>query len=191
MITTATELARLEKAMLDTYRRELGLALNDADRLQAVYGSSFFEADQVLKLESICATAAQMLEVQNAAVNLISNNQQYSVATHGERWSKSLDLHLPLNVELDYSYCQHVVGTERDLSIEDTLRHALVCESKATTEGGIRSYLGVPIINRQGHILGSLCVWSFQPHKWSATDVALLTSLSAVLTRFEESRGES
>lgn len=188
MITTATELARLEKAMLDTYRRELGLALNDVDRLQAVYGSVFFEADQVLKLESICATAAQMLEVQNAAVNLISNNQQFSVATFGERWAKPLDL--PLNVELDYSYCQHVVGTERDLSIEDTLRHALVCESRATTEGGIRSYLGVPIINRQGHILGSLCVWSYEPHKWSATDVALLTGLSAVLTRFEESRGQ-
>lgn len=186
--TTPEQLARLEGAMLEAYQRELGLRLNDRSRLEAVYGSHFFAADRLLKLNSICASAAQLLDAENAAVNIITADRQIAIATYGDRALKRASAHdAPPEVPLDSSFCQHVVGTERDLVIGDTLRHALVCQSLATTSGGIRSYLGVPIITQSGHILGSLCVWSTRPRNWRTTDASILASLSAVLMRFEES----
>ena len=65
------ELSRLETAMLETYKRELGLNLTDADRLKAVYGSHFFDADRKDKLEAVCAAVSQLLETEMAAVNMI------------------------------------------------------------------------------------------------------------------------
>lgn len=171
------ELAKLERAMLETYERELGLQLNQPERLKAVYGSHFFDADRKERLDSICKAVASLLETNVAAVNMITDQQQVQVAC------STTDPVLSKPVE--DSYCQHVVGTERYMSIEDSLRHALVCESKSTIEGGIRSYLGVPLISTSGHVIGSLCVWSYYPRTWSPSDVVMLASFAAVVMRFE------
>lgn len=176
-VMSQEDLAKLEGAMLETYQRELGLQLNDRQRLKAVYGSHFFDADRKGQLESVCAAVAQLLEVEMAAVNMITETSQVQVAC-------SVGPNDKAGPVVD-SYCQHVVGLQRDLSVEDSLRHALVCESRATTESGIRSYLGVPLISQSGHVIGSLCCWTHHPRKWKPAEVGILASFAAVVMRFE------
>lgn len=171
------DLAKLEGAMLETYKRELGLNLNSPARLEAVYGSHFFDADRQGKLESVCKAAALILECETAAVNMITATGQIQVASSD---------HEVQEVPVEDGYCQHVVGLERDLTIEDGLRHALVCESRATTERGARSYLGVPLISDKGHIIGSLCCWSRYPRTWKPAEVMVLAGFAAVVMRFED-----
>lgn len=175
---TGVELSSMERAMLDTYLRELETKVHSPERLKALYGSHFYEATIRDKLNSICATAAQMLDAPFASVNMIEADAQVRIATFGGRG--------PERVEFDRSYCQHVVGLERDLSVDDALTHALVCDLlSTTTEGGIRSYLGVPLITSNGHVLGALCVWDVTQRQWNEAHVSMLTSLAVVIMRFE------
>jgi GAF domain-containing protein len=174
-----TDLAQLEGAMLETYRRELGLKLNDRSRLKAVYGSHFFDADRQARLTVVCQAVAQLLATERSAVVMVAEDKATVVASVG--------LPAASSVPIEDTYCQHVVGSERELSIADSLTHALVCESHATLDGGVRSYLGVPLISQSGHIIGSLCVWTFAERHWSPTDVSMLASFAAVLMRFEDS----
>lgn len=164
--------------MLETYRRELGLRLKDASRLKAVYGSHFFDTDRKGKLEAVCGAAAQLLEAEMAAVNMITETGQVQVAA-----SSGVAATM---VPVEDSYCQHVVGLERYLSVEDSLEHALVCESRSTLDNGIRSYLGVPLISSSGHIIGSLCCWATYPRKWKPAEVTMLAGFAAVIMRFED-----
>jgi GAF domain-containing protein len=176
---TDVELAQLEGAMLEAYRRELGLKLNDRSRLKAVYGAHFFDADRREKLNAICSAVVQLLEVDMAAINMITATTQVQVAA-------SSGVVYKVEPVAD-SYCQHSVGLERTLSVEDSLRHALVCESRSTTDLGIRSYLGVPLISASGHIIGSLCCWCYEQRKWTPAEVGILASFAAVIMRFEDS----
>jgi signal transduction protein with GAF and PtsI domain len=177
MTYTDEQLEHLEGVMLKTYQRELGLKLADPVRLQELYGSAFWDADKVLKLNSICATACQLLDTPSSEINLITDTEQVCVASYG-----ALGLR---RVELERSYCQHVVAAERPLSIGEATKHALVCRSSVTMESGIRAYLGVPLITARGYILGSLCTWTYEPRMWTDTEVSMLASLASVVMRFE------
>lgn len=177
MTYTDAQLAKLEGVMLETYQRELGLILNDPERLKEIYGSVFLESDLSLKLNSICATACQLLGTPSAEVNLVTDREQITIASFGAGGLR--------RVQLDRSYCQHVVGGDRTLSIQDTLLHKLVCRSSVTTEMGIRAYLGVPLISRKGHVFGSLCTWAYEERLWTETEVSMMTSLAFVVMRFQ------
>lgn len=166
---------RMERAMLDTYFRELASELEDPKRLRAVYGSDFYDAEVQLKLNSICATAAQLLNAPHASVNLIERDTQRTVATYGSRSLSS--------VEASKSVCQHTVGTRREINIDDFAQHPLVCEL-TTVHDGIRSYLGVPLMTQDSLVLGALCVWDTTPRTWNTTHVSALASLASVVMRF-------
>lgn len=168
---------KLEKAMLDGYLHELKLRLKDPPRLEELYGSHFFDQEVRTKLDGICRTVTQLLDTPASSVHLVSDSEQMTVATYG-----GPDVY----VGLDRSFCQHVVGTERDLTIEDALRHALVCDSTRVLDDGVRSYLGVPLMTRNGHILGALCTWDYVERTWRPADVAVLTQLAVVVMRFHE-----
>ncbi|RBY80964.1 histidine kinase [Geodermatophilus sp. TF02-6] len=52
--------------------------------------------------------------------------------------------------------------------------------------GAVGSYLGVPLADSEGHVVGSLCVFDPAPREWSETDVATLRQLAAsVVTELE------
>jgi hypothetical protein len=75
------DLAKLSGEMFDTYQRELSNAISDPERLRAVYGSAFFDADRQQQIESVCAAAAQLLEADRGSVVMIVEDQAIVVAS--------------------------------------------------------------------------------------------------------------
>ena len=61
-----------------------------------------------------------------------------------------------------FSYCSTVTGTGEPLVVEDTRQHELMRHSQALRDLGWVSYAAMPIVSRDGHVLGSFCV--HQPH---------------------------
>jgi PAS domain S-box-containing protein len=50
----------------------------------------------------------------------------------------------------------------------------------------VRSYLGTPLTDSSGHVVGALCVFDADPREWSAADVATLRELATpVVTELE------
>lgn len=171
------ELHKLEGALMRAYRVELESALHDPDRLAAVYGSEFATAPVRQRLQTVVDLAAAMLRTPIASVQVITATQAIIVAAHGME---------PAVVAVDDSYCSNVIGLGEDLAIEEAIGHALVCTSAFAIEGGIRAYLGVPLVNRDGHIVGTLCVCDHEPRAWHRNDVTLLAQLAAVIAAFTD-----
>ena len=65
------------------------------------------------------------------------------------------------------------------LVVEDARRHPLLRSNPAVRELGWIAYAGVPLVTRQGHVLGALSVVDGMPRLWSDRDVALLQDLAA------------
>lgn len=170
------DLAYLSGVMLETYQRELDTKLTDPERLRAVYGSTFFDADRQQQYESVCAAAAQLLEADRGSVVMVVEDQAVVVASTraGEAVAHPVQ----------QSYCQHLVGTGAPLAISNSSEHALVCRTEASTVGGVRSYLGVPLV-RHGHVVGSLCVWCYRERMWTPAEVSVLTSFASALMQFD------
>lgn len=171
------DLAHLSGVMKEVYQRELESNLTDPERLRAVYGSHFFNADRRRQYESVCAAAAQLLEADRGSVVMVVEDEAVVVASTR---AGAATAH-----PVAQSYCQHLVAIKAPLCIDDSTQHALVCHTDASRVGGVRSYLGVPLV-RQGQIVGSLCVWCYREREWTPAEVMVLTSFAMVLMRFEE-----
>lgn len=120
----------------------------------------------------IVERAAQLLNAPMSAVTLIFAEYALVVAAVGYECGK---------VSLDSSYCEHVVVSRDWMAVENSLDDPRVCHNLSTTKGGIRSYLGVPLITGRGHIVGSLCVVDFMPRHWTKENTEQLQGLAEEL----------
>jgi GAF domain-containing protein len=176
------KLARLSGEVLQKYRQDLNVEVHDPQRLEAIYGSGFMRAEATKQAEVVAVMATQMLSVPNALVSVVLPDGQYNIAWVANNEPMHTDLSQPASSVPD-SYCSHVIGTGREVNIETSLDHPLVCDTKWAIDGDIVSYLGVPIANRHAIIVGTLCVYDKHERHWGAADVSMLTQLSLVLTR--------
>jgi PAS domain S-box-containing protein len=76
-------------------------------------------------------------------------------------------------------------GTEV-LAIPDARADERVGRLPQVTGGQVVAYLGAPLTDAEGHVVGTLCVFDPLPRAWSATDAATLQQLAAsVVTELE------
>lgn len=151
-------------------------ALSDEARLEAVRATELLDADEDPVFERLVHLASQALRTPKSAVTLLEMHRQYFVARVG----------FPQREDpIERSFCQYAAGVRKTMAIDDTLRDPILKDNPATIDG-VRSYLGVPLITPEGHALGTVCVFSDKPRRWTADEVAVLTQLSrAALNEIE------
>lgn len=162
----------LTEAMLATYRRELADKIADPERLRRAYGSRFLDKGLHERLKAVCRTACTTLGGDCAFINIIGEHELIFAVVYGDYEGPA-----PETAE---SYCQHtIMGGGRPFAVEDGRTEQLVCDLKIVTHGKLYSYLGVPLIDPDGYVVGSLCVTNGDPRPWRPNDVFLLTSLAS------------
>lgn len=160
------------------YQDRLERGLTDPARLEALYGSNFWQAPRLEQLREFCKMAKQMLHADEAHITLVTDNIQRIVAsTEGAETEGH---------ELDWSICQYMVATEETLSIESATEMLKVCDIKSVADGKIRAYLGVPLFTTERHIIGGFCVAQHHERVWTQVDIMFLTSLAKALTTIHE-----
>ena len=141
----------------------------------ALYETELLDSDPEPIFDRLTSIAARALNVPVTLISLIDTNRQFFKSYCG----LSEPLASKRETSLDYSFCQHVVVLERPMVISDVLSHPLVHNNLAVSELGVRSYVGVPLTNGRGHIIGSLCALDFIPREWTESNLEVLTALSA------------
>lgn len=68
--------------------------------------------------------------------------------------------------------------------IEDAREDSRVRGNLAIGDLGVIGYAGVPLIDEDGEILGSLCAISHNAKSWVAEDIELLLGLVPTVRRF-------
>jgi GAF domain-containing protein len=78
------------------------------------------------------------------------------------------------------------------LLVDDAREHPLLRDNLAIRDMGVIAYAGIPLIDPDGHALGTLCVTDSQPRYWTTHQVRVLSDLAAsVVTEINLARAAS
>lgn len=153
-------------------------SLDDSRRLSAVFDAAVLLDQNVTFLDDLTRLIQVTLDVPIALVSLVTDKRQIFKSAKGLPESVREQREMPLS----HSFCQHVVISGAPLLISDALNTQLVCDNLAIRDLGARAYLGTPILDTGGHILGSLCSIDTKTREWSDRDLLVLEGFSRLIT---------
>ncbi|MDQ0948053.1 GAF domain-containing protein [Streptomyces phaeochromogenes] len=81
----------------------------------------------------------------------------------------------------DHGFCPHVVVRHKALVLEDVRDYPRFAGNPVVDEFGIHSYLGAPLIDRTGIVLGTVCVADVEPRPWGRAGLDTIKSMAAEL----------
>ncbi|MDX2591959.1 MULTISPECIES: GAF domain-containing protein [Streptomyces] len=90
--------------------------------------------------------------------------------------------------DIDMGICPHVVKRRRALVLEDIRDFPRFAGNPVVDAIGVHSYLGAPLIDSTGVVLGTICVVDQDPQPWGREGLETIKAMAAELVgRLEES----
>ncbi|MEN4704564.1 sensor domain-containing phosphodiesterase [Pantoea agglomerans] len=122
--------------------------------------------------------ASQALDIPGSFISVLDDEHQHVQAAHNFALTQS---------SRENSLCRHAVDSDSAVVVPDTWLDArFMTHPLITGAPYIRFYAGVPLKNRQGIVLGTLCVTDTAPHPFSADQLTTLKLLAALVMSFLE-----
>lgn len=137
-------------------------------------------------LDSYAAHLAVLTGASFGMVNFLGADGQFFAGLHvpppppsapGEVPRPALGRVLPR----DHGYCPHVAVRRRALALEDVADYPRFAGNPVVDEYGIRSYLGAPLIDSTGTVLGTVCVADRAPRGWGKAGLETIKAAAADL----------
>lgn len=152
-------------------------AITNPSRLAALERLDLLDATSEPELDRYTELASKMLDAPVALVSLVDADRQIFKSRRGlaEPWATRGE------TPLSHSFCQYAVTARAPLVISDAREHPLVRDNLAIRDLDVIAYAGAPIITRDGHALGSLCVIDNKPRHWTGDQIEILTGLAAAV----------
>jgi signal transduction histidine kinase len=167
-----------EEGLLGAVER-FSIVTQEEKRLNALKTSGLIEAEGVPFFDEATQTAAHVLEMPIAILSILDHEcQRFKSAVGLSRIGLMNDLAILRQLPRAQSLCNQVVESRRMLQIEDLQQHPDYQGSLLVKRYGIRSYLGVPLCDRNGYCLGTLEVMALEPRCLSSKDVTFLELLA-------------
>ncbi|MEU3978890.1 GAF domain-containing protein [Streptomyces sp. NPDC026672] len=145
-------------------------------------------------LDAVAHHLAGLTGTPYAMVNFIGEERQFFAglrvpetltADGGHGGGPGLGRTLPR----EYGFCTHVVARRRALALEDVRDYPRFAGNPVVDGYGIHAYLGAPLIDSTGMVLGTVCVADLRPRPWGRSGLetikATATDLTARLERRE------
>lgn len=148
--------------------------LNDPERLASLGRAQLLDSPPDEAFDRLTRLASQILDAPIALVSLVDDRRQFfkSLIGLGDPWATARE------TPLSHSYCQYVVGSGQPLIISDARKHPLLRDSPAIQDLGAISYCGVPVVDLNNRVLGTLCVLDDQPREWSDEQIEALQDIA-------------
>ncbi|CAA9492217.1 MAG: hypothetical protein AVDCRST_MAG85-1294 [uncultured Solirubrobacteraceae bacterium] len=158
--------------------------LSDPARRAALVRTGLLNGPIDAALDRLTGVVARVLDAPVALVSLVDADKQVFAGCIGlpEPWAT--DRQTPLS----HSFCQHAVTSREPLIVADARKDPRVKDNLAIRDLDVIAYAGIPLIDRQGQALGSLCVIDHRPRRWTDAEVELLNDLATTVVDELESR---
>jgi GAF domain-containing protein len=150
-------------------------AVQDPARLAALRSTRLLDSAPDPRFDRHARLAAEVLNAPVALVSLVDEDRQFLKSCIGVGEPAASERETPLS----HSFCQHAVAQREPLVVADAREHPVLKTNPAIAELGTIAYAGVPLIDADGHALGTLCVIDKRPRQWSSHQVELLSDLAA------------
>ncbi|KAA0109200.1 GAF domain-containing protein [Mycolicibacterium sp. P1-5] len=148
-------------------------AISDPERLETLAGLGNHDDNRSAALDRVAALTAEALGTQFAAVSIVYPDRQVLAGCNAS------DEEMPRVRPIEMSICKFTVASREPLVVDDTRTHALLVDHPAVRDG-VLAYAGIPLIDSNGHVAGTLCTWDTRPRHWSSGQVQILNDLAAV-----------
>ena len=154
-------------------------AVRDAHRVRALRATGLLDSPVEEAFDRLARIAAEALNAPVALVSLVDEDRQFFKSCIGlpEPWAEKRE------TPLSYSFCQHTLVKGEPLVIDDAREHPVLKDNLAIGDLDVIAYAGIPLIDRDGYVLGTLCAIDDKPRHWTASQVELLKDLAASVTR--------
>lgn len=124
---------------------------NEVERLRALLESSLLDTPREEFFDKLTELAASICGTEFAAVSLIDEKRQWFKSKFGFEMDET---------PRDIAFCAHAIMGDKMFEINDAQADERFAENPFVKEDpNIRFYAGVPLINKDGLALGTLCVF--------------------------------
>lgn len=143
---------------------------DEAARMSALRALEILDTEAEAQFDNLTRLAADLCALPIALVSLVDSERQ---------WFKSrVGLDAP-ETPREHAFCAHAIHGDDVMVVEDATRDIRFANNPLVTgEPNIRFYAGAPLITRDGHALGTLCVIGDAPRTISAQETRALETLA-------------
>ncbi len=152
----------------------LPAALSDPARLRAVAATGLMDTGPEEVFDDLASLAGRITGAGRAFVTLVDAERSFWKACVGVDLPDLADRQGPLSE----SYCPFVVGSGEPFVVADAAHDPRTADHPATTPMAIGAWAGQPLLDADGHVLGTLCVIDTEARAWSDADLITLATLA-------------
>jgi EAL domain-containing protein (putative c-di-GMP-specific phosphodiesterase class I) len=154
---------------------------NEKDRLDSLHSYAILDTEPEPAFDALTKIAAKISRTPLAGVSLIDHDRQ---------WFKSFVGGEAMNIAREHAISSDVVAVNELLVVGDMAADPRYSSNpQVLGRPHLRSYVGAPLIGRDGLPIGALCVADRKPRRFSTAQLDMLTDLaSQVVTVLEERR---
>jgi hypothetical protein len=143
---------------------------DETARLAELQAYDVLDTPPEQQYDDLVDLAAHICEAPIALISLIDEKRQWFKARYGLETRET---------DRDVAFCAHAILQPDTFVVEDALGDERFADNPlVTAEPKIRFYAGAPLVNAEGHALGTLCVIDRVPRKLSPDQEKSLRILS-------------
>jgi diguanylate cyclase (GGDEF)-like protein len=142
-------------------------------RLSALRRYDLLDTAPEKPFDRITALVRAVFDVPMAAVSLVDRDRQ---------WFKSRDGIDLTETTREISFCSHMIATRSPMIVVDArLDPRFAANPLVVDRPNIVSYIGAPLVSRDGYNLGSLCALDRVPRDYSPAQIDMLVKFSVLV----------
>lgn len=153
---------------------DVSAVVTDPDRLNSLHSTGLLDTPPEPVYDRITRAAAEALDTPFAAVTLVDADRTFYKSTAGMGNLSVEERQMPF----DQSICQYTVADGATLLLEDARNDPVFMNHPVVRGGAMAAYLGIPLIDHDGHAVGTLCVSDRKPRQWGTGHVQILSDLA-------------
>jgi len=135
--------------------------INENRRAQAVEKTGIIGTDQVFLFDIYLEIAKDISGYEAGSFSLYDSQHQCMISEIGKPGEKELHRKGDKNA----SVCSYVLLDKKPLLVFDLSKHEIFKYHEGVVAGLVKSYIGFPVINKDGYALGTFCMLNFSEVK--------------------------
>ena len=148
-------------------------AVRDAERLDALRATGLLDSEVEEEFDRLTRLASKLLRAPATFFSLIDADRDFYKSCFG--FAEPLASERQMT---GVTFCHYSLVSEGALVIPDTKADPLYANVPTVASLGVAAYIGVPVREPGGAVLGSFCAIDFTPRDWSPLDVETMKELA-------------
>jgi len=149
------------------------------ERLTALQKTGLLDTPSEARFDRLTRLASNALDTEIALVSLLDDKRQWFKSKHGLDVSET---------PIEHAFCSHAIQSDEVMVVHDAgVDPRFANNPMVIGEPNIAFYAGAPLITKEGHALGTLCVIDSKPRaNFGEEDRQILSDIAAsVMTEID------